>query len=148
MSVHRTWIDVSGKVTGPGRMYWRKLPKQGVCRLWPDGEGRNALAVGEGLETALSLSLVTGSAWAALDAGNLALLPPLPGFTRLTVAVDHDPAGLRASRAIGDRWSEAGAEVRYLISPTPDDDLNDVLRRGGIAGLQALRPASVLGGGT
>jgi len=136
MSVHRTWIDVSGKVTGPGRMYWRKLPKQGVCRLWPDGELHGVLAVGEGIETALSLALLTGAAWAALDAGNLATLPSLPGFKRLTVAVDHDPAGLRAARALGDRWGEAGAEVRYLMSPTPDDDLNDVLRRLGRDGFR------------
>jgi hypothetical protein len=135
-SLHTTWIDVSGKLNGPRRKYWKRLPKRGVCRLWPDGELHGALAVGEGIETALSLSLLTGAAWAAVDAGNLSVVPVLPGVSRLSIAVDHDRAGLRSAHALGSRWREAGAEVRYLISPMPDDDLNDVLRRAGRDGLR------------
>lgn len=53
----------------------------------------------------------------------------LPGVESLTVAVDHDKAGLEAFDALCDRWTAAGREVRQVLPPAPGDDLNDMVPR-------------------
>jgi putative DNA primase/helicase len=83
------------------------------------------LAVGEGLETALSFVRGFGSAWACLDAGNLAAFPVLPGIDGLTVVAEHDEAAMKAADACAARWHETWAEVRLWRARAPNADCND-----------------------
>jgi hypothetical protein len=94
------------------------------------------LGVAEGIETALSMRLVpefgTSPVWSLISAGGLAQFPVLPGIECLWVGVDHDAAGLKASRAAATRWRTSGAEA-FLITPSePRADLNDLFRAGAI----------------
>ena len=71
-----------------------------------------------------------GPAWSVIDAGGLSKFPVLPGIERLTVTVDNDVSGAGQSAAAETkaRWEAAGLRVRTIMSLTPGNDLNDVLR--------------------
>jgi putative DNA primase/helicase len=99
----------------------------GVIRLWPSEAVSYGLGIAEGIETALAASHIYTPIWAAIDAGNLAAFPVLPGIDCLTIYADHDDAGLRAARECGLRWKGADREVRILRSVTPGQDIADVL---------------------
>lgn len=127
LSLHRTWITADGKkATDPGKMYLARHSSRGVCRLWPDEAVQGGLAIAEGIETALSLAHAFTPVWAALDAGNLAAFPVLPGVESLTIAADHDQAGIKAAQACARRWKTAGREVRIVMAPAEGQDLNDL----------------------
>jgi putative DNA primase/helicase len=138
-TLHMTWLaaDGSGKaLVDRPRLLLRGHPKRGgVVRLWPEDEITTGLAVAEGIESALSLARAFGAAWACLYGGNLAALPVLGGVEALTIAADHDVAGLRAAGACAARWRAAGAEVRIWTAPVAGDDFNDyaVRHAGGAA---------------
>lgn len=130
-SLHRTWIQASGKKADidPPRLLLGGHTKAGtVCRLWPDDEVTIGLAIGEGIETALSLAHSYTPVWAAIDAGNLSQLPYLPGIESLLIARDRDPAGERAALTCAARWTAAGARVR--ITRQIQNDMNDVIQEG------------------
>jgi hypothetical protein len=105
----------------------------GVVKFWPAGE---QLVVGEGLETTLAGatriqhngSLLT-PAWAAMSAGKLRTLPPIPGVKRLVLLVDHDRngEGQAAASLCADRWSRAGCKVIRLTPAEPGTDFNDMI---------------------
>lgn len=97
----------------------------GVVRLWPDDEVTLGLAVGEGLETSLASARGFGLAWVCIDAGNLAALPVLGGIEAITIAADHDEAGIKAARACAERWAAAGCEVRIVLPELPGAALAD-----------------------
>jgi putative DNA primase/helicase len=129
LTLHRTWIaqDGSGKAqVDKPRLLWPGAPKAGgIVRLWPDAEVTGGLAIGEGIETALALARAFGTAWSTLDAGGMAALPALPGIESLTVAVDHDAAGLKAWSMVSARWVRAGREVRQVLVPCERADFAD-----------------------
>lgn len=130
MSMHRTWIDPDrpGQKAdvGPPRMYWSGLPtKHGVVRLWPDEAVTMGLGIAEGIETCLALAHAHTPVWACMDAGHLADLPVLGGIEALTIAADHDEAGIRAARACADRWAVAGIEVSIVMSAHAGHDIAD-----------------------
>jgi putative DNA primase/helicase len=133
-TLHRTWIDP----TRPGqkasidkpRLLFGGLPKAGaVVRLWPDWSVTSGLAIGEGIETCLAAAHGFTPIWSTLDAGNLAAFPVLPGIEALTIIVDHDPAGLKATEQCARRWHEAGREVRGWCPPAEGEDAADFLAR-------------------
>ena len=63
-----------------------------------------------------------------MSAGGVARFPVLAGIECLWIAVDHDPAGLRAARACAQRWQAAGREA-FLVTPAaPRTDLNDLIK--------------------
>jgi hypothetical protein len=128
-SLHFTYLkpDGSGKTDAdPARLLLPGHRKAGaVCRLWPDEALTLGLAVGEGVETSLTLAHAFRPVWAAIDAGNLAALPVLEGVEAITVGVDHDPAGITAAHACAERWRAAGREARLVLSETRGFDLND-----------------------
>ena len=66
------------------------------------------------------------SCWAAVDAGNLAALPVLPGIETLTIGADNDPAGRQAARRCATRWARAGRAVYVVTAPGARADLNDL----------------------
>jgi hypothetical protein len=82
------------------------------------------LGIAEGIESALSLAHASLPVWAAIDAGNMAHLPPLPGINELLVAVDRDIAGETAAQRLARRWCSAGCAVRLVLPKA--GDLNDV----------------------
>jgi hypothetical protein len=127
-TLHRTWIRPDGRKADldPPRLLLGGHRKAGaVCRLWPDEALTCGLGVAEGVETCLSLAHAFKPVWACVDAGNLAALPVLPGVESLTVAADHDDAGLKAARECAQRWRAAGREVRIVMPGTTGADLND-----------------------
>lgn len=130
LTLHRTWINADGNgrkaCVQPARLLLAGHAKAGgVIRLWPDCEVTRGLGVAEGIETALTLARGFTPVWSMIDAGNLAAFPVLRGIESLTVAVDHDPAGVKAFHTVAERWHGAGREARKVIAPHPGDDLND-----------------------
>ena len=129
MSLHRTWIKPNGDKAAidPPRMLLGGHSKRGgVIRLWPNDPPARALAVGEGIETCLSLAHVVTPVWALIDAGNLADLQVVEGVRALLIAQDRDPAGEQAAQTLAARWSRAGVRVRITMQSA--NDLNDCLQ--------------------
>lgn len=128
-AVHRTYLkpDGSGKADVAPPKAMLGAVAGGAVRLT---EGHGALAVGEGIETALSLSCGLLSApaaiWAALSAAGLAALRLPPAPARLTIASDGDKAGREAANILAARADALGWAVSIL--PAPEGaDWNDVL---------------------
>lgn len=134
-AVHRTYLrpDGGGKAgTDPAKAMLGAVAG-GAVRL---AHGQDALAVGEGIETALSLSsgLLRGSVaiWAALSAPGMAglRLSPIPG--RLIVATDGDAPGIAAGHQLAERAAALGWQVSLFPAPH-GRDWNDILYTKGAA---------------
>lgn len=133
--VHRTFLAPDG-----GRLAKRTLGRKAglVVRIDdPDraGDPMLGLHVAEGIETALAARVRYGAApaWAAVDAGNLASLPPLRGCECITVFADADHpdergrrAGQDAARALIARWREAGCEAHAYGPSMLGTDIADL----------------------
>jgi hypothetical protein len=137
---HRTWLapDGSGKapVTAPRRAMGNLLGH--AVRF---GVAENVLAVGEGIETMLSLraALPGMPMAAALSAGHMGAFDLPPTLQRLYIARDADAAGDKAVAVLTARTAAAGIAVRVL-SPE-GGDFNDDLQAAGLDDLRAaLRP--------
>ena len=130
LSLHRTWITPTGKANvTPARLVLSGHATKGGCiRLWPDDCLMGGLALGEGIETCLSLAHAFEPVWATIDAGHLADFPVLAGVEVLTICRDNDPAGHKAAAACATRWVNAGRTVR--VTRQVPNDMNDVLTRG------------------
>jgi phage/plasmid primase-like uncharacterized protein len=134
--VHRTWLDPSGETKAPvstPRRSMGLINGHGV-RI---GKVRGIVAVGEGLETMLSLRAVLPDlpVGAAGSANHLdALLLP-DGLHRLYVAEDDDPAGRRATGSVTARAEAAGIEAIRLRPQR--GDFNEDLRQLGRDALHA-----------
>ncbi len=131
MTLHRTWVKPDGMKADvdPPRLLLGKHRKQGgVIRLWPDEAVSTGLAIGEGIETMLTIAHAFKPVWSAIDAGNLAAFPVLDGIESLLIVADHDEAGLKAAEQCADRWYRARREVRIAKSPIPGQDANDYAR--------------------
>jgi putative DNA primase/helicase len=131
LTLHRTWIRADGSKAplDPPRMLLGGHRKAGgVVRLWPDEAVTHGLGIAEGIETALSLAHAFTPVWACIDAGNLAAFPVLGGIESLTIAADHDDAGIAAAEACAARWANAGAEAGIVMPDAHKTDLNDMAR--------------------
>ncbi len=137
--VHRTWLNPAGgkaPVATPRRAMGSLLGN-GV-RF---GRAEDIVAIGEGLETILSLRSVlpTLPTVAALSTAHLGAFDPFPGLRRLYIGADRDEAGDFAARRLGTRAAAMGIEAIRLM-PTRGD-FNDDLRTFGADAMQAaLRP--------
>src|SRR5262249_44745682 len=93
-----------------------------------DADVESRLGLAEGIETSLSVYTSFRRAgwfqpvWAALDAGNMAVLPHLRGIDLLSIYSDHGPAGEQAAETLAQRWLNAGTDV--FLSPAPIYDWN------------------------
>lgn len=123
MGVHRTFLDRDGnrtekKMLGPAG--------GGVVRLSDDADVEYALAIAEGVETALAAPF--RPVWACLSAGNLARFPVLAGIEALTIFADNDASGTgqRAANECAARWHEAGREVTINIVDEVGIDFADL----------------------
>lgn len=127
-AVHRTYLnrDGTGKAQfEPARMTLGPV-SECAAHLGVAGE---ALAVAEGIETALSFQIMSGMpTWAALSAGGIRrlMLPPLPAAQFVTIAADADAAGINAAECAAERWRMEGRETR-IMSPPSGLDFNDML---------------------
>ncbi|MCO4052803.1 MAG: DNA primase [Bosea sp.] len=134
--VHRTWLapDGSGKapIDTPRRAMGGLLGH--AVRFGAVGD---VLAVGEGIETMLSLryALPTLPMAAALSANHLAALLLPATLRRLYVAHDADAAGGVALRTLSARAEAEGVQV-LVLSPRLGD-FNDDLRAFGLGALRA-----------
>lgn len=128
--VHRTWLAPDGMTKAP-----IATPRRSLGLIQGSGvhigRHRRVLAVGEGLETLLSLRTVLPAmpVIAAGSANHLDALILPDRLQRLYVVEDDDPAGRRATAAVIARAQAAGIEALPL-QPTLGD-LNDDLWRLG-----------------
>lgn len=129
-AVHRTYLrpDRSGKAEAEPAKAMLGTTAGGAVRI---AGGPDALAVAEGVESALSLLCgpLRGavSVWAALSTSGMAglRLPATPG--KLIVATDGDAPGQAAGAKLADRAAALGWAV--TLFPAPDGrDWNDVIR--------------------
>ncbi len=133
--VHRTWLapDGQGKadVATPRRAMGHILGN--AVRFSPCDD---VLALGEGIETMLSVSQAAPGlpVWAALSSGHLGAVLLPEGLQRLYITVDRDPAGHRAAERLGARAAEVGVQV-VVLEPR-HGDFNDDLTADGIDALR------------
>lgn len=129
-AIHRTHIGPDGRKGRLDRMALGSL-RQGAVMLSPATES-GGLAIGEGIETTLSLPCLEGyvpsGLWSLLNAGNLAAFGPVPSVAHLTIVCDHDEndAGQRAAHACLRAWQKAGRAVTVIMPKHPGFDLNDL----------------------
>ena len=134
--VHRTWLDPSGAtkaaVSTPRRSMGL-INGQGI-RI---GKMNGIVAIGEGLETMLSLRAVLHElpVIAAGSANHLGALLLPDRLRRLYVTEDDDPAGRRATMSVMTRAEAAGIEAMRLRPAR--GDFNDDLRQLGRDALHA-----------
>ena len=98
LTLHRTWIKPDGTkadVDPPRLLLGKHRKKGGVIRLSPDDAVTTALAIGEGVETMLTVAHAFRPVWSAIDADNLAVFPVLDGIESLLIVADHDAPGLK-----------------------------------------------------
>lgn len=135
MAVHRVWLDRDGRSKAPVADPRRSLGSQlgGGVRLGLIGE---VLAVGEGIETMLSLrtALPAMPVLAGLSANHLAGLELPEGLRRVYVARDNDPEGRRADARLRVRQRGRTIEFRTLLPAYADFNVD--LQRLGPEGLR------------
>jgi len=134
-AVHRTYLrpDGSGKAEIDPPKAMLGATAGGAVRLT---DGPSWLAVGEGIESTLSLScgLLDGPAtlWAGLSTSGLRglRLPSQPG--RLTIACDGDTPGRDAAKVLAERAHALGWQVG-ICDPGTGADFNDILTGKAVA---------------
>lgn len=132
---HRTWLTCDGSSKAP-----LDPPRKAMGDLLGNavrfGEAEDVMAVGEGIETILSLRQVLPSMpmAAALSAGHLSVIQFSPHLRRLYIVRDNDPAGDAARDSLVDRAIGAGIEA-ITLSPMLGDFNDDLVSLG----LEALR---------
>jgi hypothetical protein len=102
----------------------------GAVKISPDDEVHTGLLVGEGVESAFSLSRILSyrPVWSLIDRINLRNFPVLAGIEYLVIAADNDPSGdgLRDAEKAAERWHAAGRDVNLRIT-NEHGDFNDLL---------------------
>jgi len=132
VSVHVTYLQAGRKLaTQEPRKILSALANRTGCavRLTPSAD---ELGIAEGVETALSASMIDGiPVWAALSASLLARFEPPPNVARLRVYADRDQAGITAAQRVMERLrGRVCTEVH--MPPHAAKDWNDVsLARSG-----------------
>lgn len=134
-SLHRTFLAPGGAGKAPVEPAKMTLgPVRGAAvRLRQAGP---RLVVAEGIETALAAGLLLHApAWAAVSAGNMRDTLTLPPAVReVTIAADHDPAGMDAANKAAARWRAEGRTVRIAKPQRQGADFADLIaeraRRG------------------
>jgi putative DNA primase/helicase len=130
-AVHRTYVAPGGAGKAnldPPRATLGPL-RGAVVRLC-ELHGSTRLVIGEGIESSLSAGLLASApAWAALSAGNMAMVTLPDTVAEVIVAADHDAPGLRAAWAAADMFLAQGRRVQVICPNRPGEDFNDLLQR-------------------
>jgi hypothetical protein len=134
-AIHRTALDLSGRKVKFGdcdRMTLGPIAG-GAVKITPDAMVTDAIGIGEGIETTLSLQRLPEWAdspvWSVLNARGIKTFPVLADIGTLVVAVDHDKAGELAAREVTARWHAEGRGVLLFEATATRADLNDVVAR-------------------
>ena len=147
VGVHRTWLDprqpAKAAVSFPRKTLGRVHGH--AVRFGDPAAG--TLAVGEGIETVLSMvtAVPAITAAAALSAGGLGAFTPPAGIARLVVACDNDAAGESAALRLRRRCTAMGVDCTVVVSQA--GDFNEDLVTLGPQAL-AARIAPLIGAGT
>lgn len=141
LTLHRTYLTADGRkasVPKPKKIMSGKDDMKGrspAIRLAEPRDG--VLGIAEGIETALSASLLHGvPCWAVVSATMLQTWEPPEDVTDLWVFGDHDPnfAGQAAAGVLAHRAYTSGRKVNVAYPPRLGDDWNDeLLRERGVA---------------
>lgn len=147
VATHRTWLarDASG---GWGKAPLRDPKKSlgsfagGAIRLWRGATGRNlrdaqpgeAVAIAEGIETALSVAVACPElrVLAAVSLANMARLILPAAISTVILAADDDGDNLAAAELVtraAERFAREGRAVRIARPPQGDGDFNDTLKK-------------------
>ena len=135
--IHRTWLQRDGSSKAP-----IATPRRAMGNLLGNGvrfgKRGNILAVGEGIETMLSIRTAFPHlpVTACLSAAHLAAFDPPDDISRLYIAHDRDDAGRIARDSLCKRIASPEIEI-IALSPV-FHDFNDDLR---ILGLTAMQSA-------
>jgi putative DNA primase/helicase len=128
VTVHATFLHNGQKLEAhaPRKLLSRCTGRVGcAARLAPSAA---VLGVAEGIETALSASLLYElPVWATTNASLLKSFSPPPEVRRLIVFADADKAGLDAAQALHARLRHY-IDVEICSPPNAGDDWNDVHR--------------------
>ena len=135
VAVHATYLrpDGRGKADIPKKQQKASFGpiKGGAVRLGIPRAGE-WLAVGEGIETTLSVAAACAMpGWAALSAGGIRSLVLSREATHVIICADHDASGVgeRAARESAARFLAEGRCVRIAMPPRSGSDFNDLLTR-------------------
>ena len=112
--LHRTWIPDPWKprVKVPRKMWWGSVPDGGAVRLFPAAE---TMGVAEGIETALSASIIHGiPVWSCTGYVELVKFAPPPECKHLVIFGDSDASftGQMAAYSLARRMSLVPLERR------------------------------------
>lgn len=130
MAIHQTYLTTDGsKASVPAPRKISGPAKGGAIHLQ---KGQDTMAIGEGIETALSFFALTGvAAWACLSTGLMTniVMPAEVREVILLVDVDTSGAGEMACNKLAARLKADGLKVNMLIPPgaEPKRDWNDYL---------------------
>jgi|SRR5262245_11802043 len=112
IGIHRTFLDDNG-----AKLDRKMLGRQGVVRLSRDDDVTRGLAITEGVEDGLAVSLSGWCpVWAVTSAGAMARLPVLGGIEALTIFADADGPGIQAAQTCAAQWRSKDVDV-YIASP-------------------------------
>jgi hypothetical protein len=135
--IQRTFLKPDGsdrlrEIPGGGRLMLGRFMGAAI-KLTRDEDVTTCLGIGEGVETTLSMRAIPefghSPIWAAGNAGRLKEFPVLTSVETLWIAIDNDPGGIEAYKALEGRWLAAGKEVGWIKPKAPGADVNDLLRR-------------------
>jgi hypothetical protein len=101
VGLHRTFLDHNAK-----KKERKMLGHQGVVRIGGDANGE--LAIAEGVEDAIAITLDWGPCWAATSASAIKKFPVIENVGRLSIFADADAVGTKAAQECADRWLNAG----------------------------------------
>lgn len=134
-AIHRTAIGADGSklnhLGSNGRLTYGPIGG-GAIKLTPDEDVTTVIAIGEGIETTLSIrrlpDLEAMPVWSVLAANQLAAFPLLPSVACLWIGVDNDESGTgqRAADEATNRWAAARREVFRVKPKRIGADLNDL----------------------
>jgi putative DNA primase/helicase len=133
-AIHRTAIGPTGeKLSSMGNNGRLTLgpTRGGAVKLTDDAEVTTVIAIGEGIETTLSIrqmpDLELMPLWCTLNAGGILNFPVLRGIEAVWIAVDHDRNGTcqKAALSCAQRLEASGIEARNITPDTVGEDLND-----------------------
>lgn len=130
VAIHRTYLTADGRTkAGVSTPKMTLGPTRcGAVRLAP---ASRALAIGEGVESALSFQVATGiPSWSALSCGNVmnVAVPPPDITPEILLLVDADEPGERAAVAAAERFRRLGHAVKLVRPGIPGTDMNDLLQ--------------------
>jgi hypothetical protein len=118
-AIHRTALTPDGQKIG------RKMlgPVAGAAiKIDCDTDVEQGLTVCEGFETGLAgRAMGFRPVWALGSAGAIKTFPVLAGIDCLTILGEPDAANAAAVQECGNRWTDAGREVRVVMSKIGGD---------------------------